>query len=334
MDGVAIGGNGVVATKRVLAIDGGGIRGVIPALALAKVEEKTHQRIADLFDLIAGTSTGGILAAGLAIGVPAADLVALYRDHGADIFNASLLRKIISLVLGPEYAASGLEAELKQRLGQNRLADALTGVLITSFDMRSGEAWFFRRADAREDPADLRRNCLLWEIARATSAAPTYFSPTRLSQSMQSDSVLIDGGVFANNPAMCAWVDEREGINGTRDIMILSLGTGSVPHPVTLSRARRWGKILWAQPAIGALLDGQADTIEFQIQKLIPSKDQYLRLQVQLLVENEHMDDASPANIAALMDAANQMLAAKDGEISEFCARLLNAPTSVPSAVS
>jgi uncharacterized protein len=332
MDGIAIGGKGVVATKRVLAIDGGGIRGVIPAVALARVEEKTGHRIADLFDLIAGTSTGGILAAGLGIGVPAADLVGLYRDHGADIFNSGLLRKIICLVFGPEYAAGGLEAELKQRLGQKRLADALTGLLITSFDMRFGEAWFFSRADARKDPTDARRNCLLWEIARATSAAPTYFSPTRLSASMQSDSVLVDGGVFANNPAMCAWVDQHEGINGTRDIMILSLGTGSVPHPVTLARARRWGKILWAQPAIGALLDGQADTVEFQVKQLLGG-DQYLRLQTQLALENERMDDASPANIVALMEAANRMLAEKDDELSEFCSRLLNTSGPVPAIV-
>lgn len=321
-----------MATKRILAIDGGGIRGLIPALVLEKVEARTQRRTADLFDLIAGTSTGGILAAGLGIGVPATELVALYRDNGADIFNSSILRKIVSVVFGPEYAAGGLETHLQQRLGQARLADALTGVLITSFDMRSGEAWFFSRADAQKNPADHARNCLLWEIARATSAAPTYFSPTRLSQSLNSDAVLIDGGVFANNPAMCAWVDVHEGIAGTRDVLILSLGTGSVPHPVTLSKARSWGKILWAQPAIGALLDGQADTVEFQIQQLLPP-DQYLRLQVQLPVENARMDDASPANITALIQAADKMLAKYDDRLTAFCASLVSAsaPVAAPS---
>jgi hypothetical protein len=131
---------------------------------------------------------------------------------------------------------------------------------------------------------------------------------------------------------MCAWVDQHEGIGGTRDVLILSLGTGSVPHPVTYSRARRWGKVLWAQPAIGALLDGQADTTEFQMGQLL-GDDQYLRLQIRLQVQNEPMDDASPTNIAALADAANRMLIENSDRLAAFCSRLTSAAQPTQSEV-
>jgi patatin-like phospholipase/acyl hydrolase len=315
-------GETIVATKRILAIDGGGIRGLIPALALERIEASTRRPTHALFDVIAGTSTGGILAAGLGIGLPASDLVALYRDNGEDIFNSSIVRKIACFVLGPEYAARSLEARLQEKLGDARLADAKTGLLITSFDMRRGEAWFFRREDARDDPSDFAKNCLLREICRATSAAPTYFAPTQLSKSLRPDAVLVDGGVFANNPAMCALVDKREGANGdTQAVLMLSLGTGSVPHPVTFSGTQWWGKIRWAQPAIGALLDGQADTVEFQLQQLLGG-DQYLRLQTPLLVANEAMDNARKPNIDALMAAADDMLMKYDAQLTAFCSHL------------
>lgn len=311
-----------MATKRILAIDGGGIRGLIPALALEEIETRTKHQVYELFDVIAGTSTGGILAAGLGIGVPAAQLVALYRDNGKDIFNSGILRKILCFVLGPEYAARNLEACLHEKLGDATLAEAKTGLLITSFDMRRGEAWFFRREDAKDDPSDLARNCLLREIARATSAAPTYFAPTQLSRSLRPDAVLVDGGVFANNPSMCALVDKREGASGrTEDVLMLSLGTGSVPHPVSFASTLWWGKIRWAQPAIGALMDGQADTVEFQLSQLL-GNSQYLRLQTPLPVESEAMDNARKANIDALVMAAAEMLKKYDAELSAFCARL------------
>lgn len=301
-----------MATKRILAIDGGGIRGVIPAKVLMAIEAKTGKRIAELFDLIAGTSTGGILAAGLCVPTPdrtrprydASDLLQLYKKKGHEIFSTNRLRRVVSLFFGAQYSPAGLETQLQNYLGEARLADAFTGLLITSFEMHAGEAWFFSRETARVQPD---RNYLMRDVARATSAAPTYFPPFQFAGSNSEAPVLVDGGVFANNPAICAWVDEHEDIKGTSDVLILSLGTGSVPHPVRFDRARRWGKVLWAQPAIGSFLDGQSDTAEFQLGQLL-DHSHYLRLQVKLPVANEAMDNASDANIAALETAADAML--------------------------
>ena len=317
-----------MATKRILAIDGGGIRGVIPAKALIAIEKQTGKRIAEIFDLIVGTSTGGILAAGLCVPgpdgkspkYPASDLLDLYKVHGREIFNASGLRKVVSLFFGSEYSSDALEAQLKFYLGEARLTDAVTGLLVTAFDMHAGEAWFFSRKGAKVRP---ERNYLLRDVARATSAAPTYFPPFRFVSSDANGPVLVDGGVFANNPALCAWVDEHEHIQADSDVLILSLGTGSVPHPVRFDRARRWGKLGWAQPAIGAFLDGQSDTSEYQLGQLLDDAH-YLRLQVRLPVVNEAMDDASAANITALELAADSMLAEPENQrrLAELCKKL------------
>jgi patatin-like phospholipase/acyl hydrolase len=329
-----------VATKRILAIDGGGIRGVIPAKVLVAIEARTGKRIAELFDLIAGTSTGGILAAGLC--VPAADLMRpkyaasdllqLYKVHGHEIFSTTLLRRVVSLFVGAQYPAGPLESQLLNYLGQAHLADAFTGLLITSFEMHAGEAWFFRRETARQRPD---RNYLMREVARATSAAPTYFPPFQFAGSNSEAPVLVDGGVFANNPAICAWVDEHEDIKGTSDVLILSLGTGSVPHPVRFDRARRWGKLLWAQPAIGSFLDGQSDTAEFQLGQLLDSSH-YLRLQTKLPVANEAMDNSSDANIAALEAAADLMLAEPENarRLAAICDQLTAGGTPAGAVVA
>jgi patatin-like phospholipase/acyl hydrolase len=327
-----------MATKRILAIDGGGIRGVIPAKVLIYIETKTGKQIAELFDLIAGTSTGGILAAGLCMPGPdrktplhsAAKLLELYHEHGKDIFKVSWPRRVASLVFGAQYSPQALEVQLLEYLGDKRLAEAVTGLLITSFDMNAGEAWFFSRKAA----ADPDRNYRMREVARATSAAPTYFPPFKFPGSAPDKPVLVDGGVFANNPALCAWVDGHEDIQGNSDVLILSLGTGSVPHPVRFDRARRWGKVLWAQPAIGSFLDGQSDTTEFQLGKLL-DRHHYLRLQVNLPVANEAMDNASMANIQALEAAADEMLAKPDvrASLDKVCEQLVaGGPPQGPAA--
>ena len=135
--------------------------------------------------------------------------------------------------------------------------------------------------------------------------------------------VLVDGGVFANNPTMCAWVDDHEGVQGSDNVMVLSIGCGSVPHSASYRHARRWGRVSWAQPVIGAFLDGQADTVDYQMRQLLDAS-RYLRLQVDLPVENGAMDDASAPNVQALALAASRLLDDPeiDRRLTDFCRRL------------
>ncbi len=136
--------------------------------------------------------------------------------------------------------------------------------------------------------------------------------------------MLVDGGVFANNPALCAWVDEHEHITADKDVLLLSLGTGSLPHPVKFDPARRWGKVRWARPVISSFMDGQSDTADYELGKLLDDQH-YLRLQANLEVGNDAMDNASDENIAALEQAADSMLAEPKNQtrLAAMCQQLM-----------
>jgi len=309
---------------RVLAIDGGGIRGLIPALVLAEVERRTERPVADLFDLIAGTSTGGILACGLTLagagGRPryaAEELVDLYERDGPRIFHRDLVKRITSAGgwIDERYDDDGLNDALRRALGDARLKDALTPVMITAYDIEGRFAFFFRSQRARRDPA---YDFALWEAARATSAAPTYFEPYRLTDAAGARTYsLIDGGVFATNPAMCAYVDAAQ--EGPVQLLA-SLGTGSHTRPYRHDDARGWGQIEWARPLIDIVFDGIADTIDFQLDALLPRAA--FRLQAELADASDAMDDASPPNLRALRATAERLIAERSREIDDLCERL------------
>ena len=172
---------------KVLSIDGGGIRGVIPAVLLQHIEERTGTPIASLFDLLVGTSTGGILAAGLTVpghgGAPkfrAEDILTLYADRGREIFARSFWRGITSLggAIDEQYDHAPLENLLREHLGSATLTDCIKPIVATNYDIEQRSPYFFKTSKARDDQD---RNHLLRDVARATSAAPPFSSP-RLSR--------------------------------------------------------------------------------------------------------------------------------------------------------
>jgi patatin-like phospholipase/acyl hydrolase len=168
---------------RLLALDGGGVRGLIPALVLAEIEERTGRRTAELFDLIAGTSTGGIIACFLALpgedggpGRPASDVVRFYTEECPKIFHAERRRKLRTIggVLDEKYDADQLERSLRLALGDASLSDAVTDVVITAYDIEGRRPFFFKSARAKLQG---HRDYPMWVVARSTSAAPTFFEP-------------------------------------------------------------------------------------------------------------------------------------------------------------
>src|SRR4051794_3255334 len=186
-----------VRPMKVLAIDGGGIRGLIPALVLAEIEHRTGRAIATMVDLIAGTSTGAIIGCALARpnAMPAARIADAYERDGPRIFDRSLVKVVTSVggLADERYDAKGLVESLRHHLGDTRLADASTGVVVTAYDLEARRALLFRSGG--DDVSML-------EAAHASSAAPTYFEPVRLG-----DRTLVDGGVFAINPAALAYAE-------------------------------------------------------------------------------------------------------------------------------
>jgi hypothetical protein len=308
---------------RVLCIDGGGIRGLIPALVLAEVERRTGRRTAELVDVVAGTSTGGILACGLTRagddGRPrysAAELAGIYVEEGPRIFHRGLLKRIASGDgwIDERYDDDGLNAALDRYLGDARLSGALADVLVTAYDIQDRFAFFFRSARARTDPT---YDFPLVQVARATAAAPTYFEPVEVTDVAGARTYpLIDGGVYAVNPSMCAYADA--GGDGVE--LMLSLGTGAQTRPYTAAQARDWGQLGWARPLVDIVFDGVADTIEFEARTLL--RERYVRLQTDLRIASDDLDDASSANLARLREEAEALIAASDAELDRVCALL------------
>jgi len=314
----------VAYAAKILSIDGGGIRGIIPAAVLAEVERRTERPIATLFDLIAGTSTGGVIALALTAPGPAgrprltaADLLELYLDEGPRIFARSPLRAVLTLdgLLDERYSDAGLEAALRRYLGDAMLADALTPVLVTAYALEERRPFFFksRRAEARS-----ARDYPMRVVARATSAAPTYFEPERVASERGGTVGLVDGGVCVVNPAMSAYAEVRR--DGAEIALVASLGTGQQTRAIETEGARRWGELGWARPLIDVVFDGMSDVVDYQLSQLLPS-ERYFRLQVELAARDE-LDDASPSNLRALQADARRLLDVEHERIDALCAAL------------
>jgi patatin-like phospholipase/acyl hydrolase len=292
---------------KVLAIDGGGIRGLIPALVLAEIESRTGRRIADMVDLIAGTSTGGILACALAKPDPltASEVATLYEQEGPEIFSRSLLKRITSVegFLDERYSNKGLVDTLQRHLGDTPMKAATVPLLVPAYDTEARRIRFLRSEGEGSDAT-------MVQAAQATSAAPTYFEPVRIG-----DESLVDGGVFAINPAMCAYAE----VAGRLDLL-LSLGTGSHTRPLHYDDIKDWGQLEWARPLIDVVFDGGQGAVDFQLSALIDGA--YVRLQTELREASDDLDDASEDNLAALRREAERLIADSDAAIDDVCARL------------
>jgi patatin-like phospholipase/acyl hydrolase len=277
-----------------------------------------------MVDLVAGTSTGGILACALtragADGRPhftAEQLAGIYVEEGAAIFHRGVLKRIASVDgwVDERYEDDGLNGALTRYLGDAALSDALVDVLVTAYDIHDRFAFFFRSARARNDPA---YDFPLVQVARATSAAPSYFEPAQVTDVAGTRTYpLVDGGVYAVNPSMCAYADVVR--TGELELM-LSLGTGALTRAYTFEEARGWGQLEWARPVLDIVFDGVADTIEFEAGTLMG--DRYVRLQTELEAASDDLDDASERNLAALRSDAERLIAASAHELDRVCAIL------------
>jgi patatin-like phospholipase/acyl hydrolase len=318
---------------RILSIDGGGIRGIIPAVLLAEIEKRTGQSIASLFDLIAGTSTGGILALGLSVpknpGGPlyaASQLLEMYEHQGRRIFFRRLPRRAVAWrnLWRPKYSAAGIEGVMLAYFGESRLRDATTDLLITSYEIERSLPFFFRSAIARErSDYDFPAR----HAARATSAAPTYFEPMKLpSGTFTGHYTLIDGGVFANNPAACALVEARTTHPDTTDFLIVSLGTGELTHCLPYEQTRSWGAVRWAMPVLDLVFDGVSRTVDYQLRQLLPRAcgegRRYYRFQTTLPSHAHSFDNASPENITALKTLAYNLVERESENLDQLCRQL------------
>ncbi len=307
--------------KKILSIDGGGVRGIIPAVVLADIEQRTGKPISELFDLVTGTSVGGMLALGLAVPDPhgkpkysAKELGEVVKRDMPTIFKRPFLMKLpFGQYLYRRYSERGMESVLENYFGDARLSDALTNVLITSYEIENRSPEFFRKPHSRkgevQDPLKPKhdgtpphKNIYMKEAARATSAAPTYFVPKKIDS--LPGYAFIDGGVFANNPAMCAFAEAKALFAGEDEFLIVSLGTGATHAPIAADAAVKWGHIGWARTMFDIMMDGSSDTVDYQLRQVVPPVDgrkRYFRFQAQLDgFGTEKLDNIDPFNLDKL----------------------------------
>lgn len=326
---------------RILSIDGGGIRGVIPGQVLVILEEKLKNasgnpdaRIADYFDLIAGTSTGGILTcAFLCPGdkdqfgqmrprYTAEEVVNFYLERGAGIFDTSLKDRIRSAggLLDEKFPAAELEKALKDYFGDTLLSELLKPCLISSYDIMRRHGHFFNQIDAKSKEG---WDYLVRDVARATAAAPTYFECSKISSMTDISYPLIDGGVFVNNPALCAYAEVHNKFRiAARGMAILSLGTGYEDQSYDYAQAKGWGMVGWVKPLINIMMSGVSEVVDYQLRQIysaVKAPGQYLRINAVFPVNvNPDMDDASPQNLHALKELGTETAQKFDSQIDEF----------------
>lgn len=335
---------------RILSIDGGGIRGILPGQILVSLEDKLKKldnkpdaAIADYFDLIAGTSTGGILACMYLCPsegnkkrprFSAKKAVELYLDRGDEIFDVSLWQKLRSMggVSDEKYSADELEEALQDYIGDLKLDKLLKACLITSYDIKRKKGHFFRSHKAKVDAA---YNFFVKDVARATSAAPTYFEVARVKGNDNQVYPLIDGGVFVNNPALCAYAEARNiKLDAHRnkpkaaDMVILSIGTGgsSKEHGYEYKKSKNWGAVEWVKPIIDIMMSGVADTVNYQLKQIynaVEKPEQYIRLEPQLFTADSAMDNASVQNLQALKNDGERNAKDFDKEITHVAKMLI-----------
>ncbi len=341
-------------TVRVLTIEGGGVRGIIPTRLLIALESLTERPIVDLFDVMVGTSTGGMLTLGLATpdedGRPlytAKNVGDIYTSHGYEIFPrpvTSLPRSLAdarewwtsasanAAIFGynPEagnarYSPEGIERAFELYFGETRLSNAIVDVVITSYDLQTKRPVLFRSRNALPgtdtDP-------LMREVARATSAAPTYFPPLQMDWDGVPDRLLVDGGVFAKNPAMVGYIEgvarARERGLADNDVKVVSLGTGTPKRTQSLTYkefvGRSWLKL--AEDVFRAAEDGQAALHDEVLSTLIGSH--YWRFQTDLKENVSYaMDDVSDANVDALRHLGDQLVGERLDDLHLLAKKLI-----------
>jgi patatin-like phospholipase/acyl hydrolase len=239
--------------KTILSVDGGGIKGVFPAAFLASLEETLNVRTADYFDLIVGTSTGGIIALALGKGLTANEILQFYRDHGPSIFGGNRILRAVQRLGTAKYSQAPLRIALQGVFGDMKLGDSTKRLVIPSANLETGSVHIFKTQHHPRLQTDWRVPVV--DVALATAAAPTYF-PTH---TLASGIPLVDGGVWANNPVGFAVVEALSILGWqAEDLRILSLGCTT--EPLNTSRARHGaaGAWYWSKKIVDVFMSTQS----------------------------------------------------------------------------
>jgi len=313
---------------RILSIDGGGLRGIVPIQILKHIEVITGKKIIDSFDFFAGTSTGGLISAGLTVkdsnGISpkhsVEDIERIYLEQGKNIFPIKHVihkwyrKQFWSYLLKTQFKPTGLENVLKSLLlDENKIplkiSDCLKPIFIPSYDLKSNSPLFFKSRYAFEYS---KFDANLIDVCRSTSAGPTYLPPHKFNYPKDDNNevVTVDGGVFMNNPSMGALVeilkhkgDEYYNLKDLKDeeIFILSIGTGHYSKDIS-QKSMKWGKLKWIQPIVDIMMWGNNQAVDYQIKEGLNFEDgtkiNYLRIDIN--IDDKRFSDMANSDQATL----------------------------------
>jgi patatin-like phospholipase/acyl hydrolase len=314
---------------KVLSIDGGGVRGLIPVRILQEIETRTNKPIPQLFDIITGTSTGGLITSALITpnqkGTPrynAKDLMNFYLNDSLNIFAPSIFRKVLIGfgLWGSKYDRSNYDQILLQTFGNTLLSQALCPIFIPIYAIDKNKPFIASSFFAKQSNTN---DFYLKDIVAATSAAPTYFTPVKFKNLDNSVSYTgADGGIYANNP-------ELVGITGVyimyphleiQNIVLLSIGTGESQQDINTQHNGNNGEIGWLKnkDIIGDMIDAESVLAEAAITAML-KHNSHFRFQVSLPKNLTAMDNSSSSNLSALVTIAEDFITQNSEQIDALC---------------
>lgn len=290
--------------KTILSIDGGGMKGYIPCSVLMEIERRAKRPCYEIFDIVAGTSIGGILASVISTGQSATEVIKFFTEDGPKIFG-----RVQPFgwggVLRPRYAAEPLESALKVRLGSATLKDCKVPLLVTAFDLNAYTPVFFK--STKPNP-----NYALWEIGRATSAAQTYFPGFKLD-----DMILWDGGNAANNPTLCVVAEAFKLWGEHEKFRVLSVGCGAAKSAVAPDKLISPGIVVVGAETLGLLLDANDELPNYIMKQMLFDTDGYFRIQPET-TRKLTLDGSDSKALKDLKDEAELCVHAFSDVIDQF----------------
>jgi len=321
---------------RILSIDGGGLRGVVPLTILKKIEELSGKRIYELFDFIAGTSTGGLIASAISIKNPdnpevplysLDDVVNVYRERGREIFppNHNFFESAIS-IFKHRFEPTGIDKVLNDITSEYTMNDCLNNIMICAYDLENNMPLFLKSRNAHLYP---EKNIRLYHACRATSAGPTYL-PSYIFDYPNKETLTrncIDGGVFVNNPSFAALTEFSKHLSyylpGSTDFdlnqtFLLSLGTGSYTGKISDLEAMESGLAFWAQHITEVMMHGVNTSTDYGMRELMVNGN-YLRMSIHIdSPEHADMANSSEETFNYLIETTNDMIREKEDDLKDF----------------
>lgn len=316
--------------KIIISIDGGGVRGIVPAAVLAYLEKKIQEiqkddriKIGNLVDFVAGTSTGSIITAAMLIPEDSCqrkvkracpkykmdEIVQMYFDMGDQVFEKKFWHQLKTVwgLFGPTFPASNIEPLLLKELGHYKLSDLIKPMMITGYDIEKRRVNFYTNTDKNKKYEDY----YVKDVVRGSTSIPAYFPPARFNHGVDINTI-VDGGVFANNPSLAAFIEVSktlfdEGFKDVtaHDVMVISLGTGYIQQkPFPYDKSKKWGKAQWMMPVIDVLLSSHSEVTDYEMRKIFNSYNadgNYKRLNPPIILGDSSGLNGSKDNLTNLL---------------------------------